>query len=95
MEIWYIFGNILGFMMFLLSHPMMFNITMVQDETFEEVVQLRFNIPFKSRLSHEFLASWNEIKNEIAHMVRLYDGDEVSLSLTRNKAFSTKFFMNC
>jgi hypothetical protein len=49
-------------MMFLLSHPMLFNITIVRDTTFEEVVQLHFNIPFRSRFSPEFLASWNEIK---------------------------------
>jgi hypothetical protein len=56
---------------------MLFNITMMPDVTFAEVVHLNFNIPFRRRFSPNFLAKWNETKNEIAHMVRHYDDDVV------------------
>jgi hypothetical protein len=63
---------------------------MMPDLTFAKVVHLNFIIPLKRRFSPSFLANWNEIKNEIAHMVRHYDVDVVSWSLTPNKTFSTK-----
>jgi hypothetical protein len=55
-----------------------------QDVTFAEVVHLNFNVPFRRRFSPNFLANWNEIKNDIAHMVRHYNDDVVSWSLTPN-----------
>jgi hypothetical protein len=71
------------------SHSMLFTISMVPDATFEEVVQSHFNIPFRRRFSPDILADWIWIKYEIAHMVRLYDEDEVSWSLAP-EVFTTK-----
>jgi hypothetical protein len=43
------------------KYPGLFNICHSQEDTFEQVVESNFNVPFRRRLNPELLLQWNNI----------------------------------
>jgi hypothetical protein len=69
------------------AFPLLFDISLAQEVTFQNVLQCDFSIPFRRRLSTGLLEQWNEIKNTVVLIPGVNIPYKVVCSLTPNKDF--------
>ena len=72
------------------SYPGLFDICQAQDWTFEKVLSVECEVPFRRRFLPGMIVQWNYIVNAALQIVRSTNSDKISWSLNANGIFSTK-----